>query len=106
MRCSPRQLTTIALTAHRPQDISTDIRALVDHWCIFRTTQSHDLEAIEERCGERTKAIVQTLDRFQFVEWNDARGEIRLHRDGSKWRTPRPLDGGERDRVNDLFEVP
>lgn len=88
IRCSPRERVNIIITAHRPADISTDIRALADTWCLFRTTQTHDLEAIEDRCGARTVELIQTLDRYQFVSWDDARAEIRLHRNGDAWNTP------------------
>lgn len=95
MRCSPRTRTTIVLTAHRPADIVTDIRALADIWCIFRTTQVHDLDAIEERCGEEVRALVQTLKPYEFVSWNDAKAEAQIHRNPKAWYTPAadPLEG-------------
>jgi hypothetical protein len=88
MRCSPRSYTSIILTAHRPSDISTGIRALADTWCIFRTTQKHDLDAIRERCGERH---VQELQPFEFVAWDDAKAEMTIHRNPGAWKNP----GGE-----------
>jgi hypothetical protein len=95
MRCSPRERTTIILTAHRPADISTDVRALADVWCIFRTVQEHDLDAIEDRCGAEVRAIVQTLKPYEFVSWNDAKAEYQVHKNPKAWYTPAaaPLEG-------------
>jgi hypothetical protein len=108
MRCSPRMRTAIILTAHRPKDISTSIRALTDIWCIFRTTQAHDLDAIEERCGALVTRHVQTLEPFEFVEWDDAKAQMTIHRNAAAWFTPdaRRLEGEpvtER-RVRHLWE--
>jgi hypothetical protein len=88
MRCSPRAYTSIVLTAHRPSDISTSIRALADTWCIFRTTQRHDLDAIAERCGELVERQVQDLRPYEFVAWDDAKAEMTVHRNPAAWRTP------------------
>ncbi len=88
MRCSPRSYTSIILTAHRPSDISTGIRALADTWCIFRTTQRHDLDAIRERCGELVERHVQELQPFEFVAWDDAKAEMTIHRNPDAWKTP------------------
>lgn len=88
MRCSPRVRTSIILTAHRPSDISTSIRALADVWCIFRTTQRHDLDAIGERCGELVERHVQELKPFEFVEWDDAKAQMTIHRNAAAWFTP------------------
>jgi hypothetical protein len=95
MRCSPRDRTTILLTAHRPADIATDIRALADIWCIFRTTQEHDLDAIEDRCGPEVRALVQTLKPYEFVSWNDALAKMDHHKNPRAWFTPAatPLQG-------------
>jgi hypothetical protein len=95
MRCSPREQCSIILTAHRPRDIHTNIRALADTWCIFRTTQRHDLDAIEERCGPLVAQRVETLDRFHFIAWDDAKAEMTLHDNPALWRepNPRPLAG-------------
>jgi hypothetical protein len=88
IRCSPRDRINILITAHRPADISTDIRSLADTWCIFRTTQPHDLNAIEERCGPDVVAAVQKLDRYQFVTWDDAKAEIRIIKNSDAWKMP------------------
>ncbi len=104
IRCSPRERTTIVLTAHRPADISTDIRSLADVWCIFRTVQEHDLDAIEDRCGAEVRGIVQTLKPYEFVSWNDAKAEYQVHKNPKAWYTPAatPLEG-EPARRTGLF---
>lgn len=105
MRCSPRDRTTILLTAHRPADVATDIRALADIWCIFRTTQVHDLDAIEDRCGAEVRAIVQTLKPYEFVSWNDAKAEMQVHKNPASWFTPAavPLQGEPIEPKRRLF---
>ena len=103
-RCSPRGRTSIILTAHRPADISTDVRALADTWCLFRSTQEHDLAVIEERCGEEVRRLVEALPPFHFVEWDDARATYRVFRDPAAWFSPSaaPLVG-ETPRSTRLF---
>ena len=92
--CDPKR-TTIVLTAHRPQDIETTVRAIADYWCIFRTTQTHDLKAIEDRTSELVVLEVQALKPFEFVQWNDALGEMEVNRNPAAWKEPRsePLKG-------------
>ena len=66
MRGSPRMRTAIILTAHRPSDIATDIRALV-----------------------------QTLKPYEFVSWNDSKAEHEVHKNPAAWYQPAatPLKG-------------
>src|SRR5262245_15195609 len=35
MRCCTWEIHQIMLTTHRPVDLTTKVRALVDHWCLF-----------------------------------------------------------------------
>jgi len=86
--CDPKR-TVIILTAHRPQDIDTAVRAIADTWCIFRTTQTHDLKAIEDRTSELVVREVQRLDPFEFVEWDDANARMTVHKNPAAWREPR-----------------
>lgn len=86
--CDPKR-TTIVLTAHRPQDIETTVRAIADYWCIFRTTQTHDLKAIEDRTSENVVREVQTLNPFEFVQWDDALGQMQVNKNPGAWREPR-----------------
>jgi hypothetical protein len=86
-RCAPRDRLVVILTAHRPKDIPTTVRALSDVWCLFRMTQEHDLEVVIERCGPDVARIVQTLRPYEFVAWDDARGREVIYRDPSQWNT-------------------
>ncbi len=88
LRCSPRGRTNFLFTAHRPKDISTTIRSIADEWFIFRTIQEHDLAVIEERCGWLVRDLVQTLQPFEYVVWNDAKSEARINRQPDAWFTP------------------
>lgn len=88
LRCSPRSRTRFIFTAHRPTDISTDVRSIADTWYIFRTVQAHDLDAIEERCGAQVREAVQELDPFQYVAWNDAKARAMINRSPASWYTP------------------
>jgi hypothetical protein len=99
MRCSPVERTTIILTTHRPQDVPTDVRALVDTWCFFRTAQEHDLEIIEERTSADVAQRVQVLKQYEFISWKESneqgQSEMRHHKDPAAWFTPAaaPLEG-------------
>jgi hypothetical protein len=88
VRCAPRQQIDLILTAHRPQDIPTTIRALADTWCVFRTTQPHDLEAIEDRCGIAFSSAVERLQPRHFAVWDDAKGSWSLRTQPGVWYVP------------------
>lgn len=85
LRASPQNLIDVAITAHRPKDIPTDIRAIGDYWLMFKHTQAHDLKVIEERCGESVSKQVADLDKYQFIQWDDGAAVARAYRDPSKW---------------------
>lgn len=89
LRSVPRSSTTFIFTAHRPQDFDTTIRSIADFWILFRTTQSHDLDAIEERCGAGVREDVSRLDPYHFIRWDDGRGESAICRRPDSWREPR-----------------
>lgn len=103
-RCSPRARVSIILTAHRPADISTTIRALADTWCLFRATQQHDIDVIADRCGDDIAERITTLDPYQFVSWDDAAGKSREHLRPELWKEPRgvPLDGAPLSQVKSV----
>ena len=90
MRCSNRRTVNVILTAHRPQDIPTDVRAILDTWCVFRTTQQHDLAALGERTSERFAAMASQLPAHHFVAWDDAAVDhaITLHARPELWKEP------------------
>lgn len=89
MRTCDVRRTSIILTAHRPKDLDTTVRAIADTWCIFRTTQKHDLDAIKDRTSEAVVREVQLLEPFEFVEWDDAQARMTVHKNPSAWREPR-----------------
>jgi hypothetical protein len=97
-RCSPRQHTSLILTAHRFVDINTTIRSIADTWRIFRTSDPLDLQPIRDRCGDSVADRVSTLAPYQFVTWYQGLNRPPTqHLDGSAWREPlaAPIDGGE-----------
>ena len=85
MRKTKRKQTRIIFTAHRPVDISTDIRALSDNWLIFQSTQEHDLRIIAERCGREVADEVQKLKAREFINWNDSIGTWTKYTDSNGW---------------------
>lgn len=88
LRFSKPQTIDIILTCHRPVDISVDIRAIADYWCIFQTTQEHDLDIIYARCGKACADTVQALRDKEFVFWNDGEGNFVVKRDAASWFVP------------------
>jgi hypothetical protein len=88
LRFTPPDRVHTILTAHRPVDISVDIRAIADFWFIFRTTQEHDLKAIAERCGSEVADEATRLERGQLLIWNDGEGFSRKHTDKTSWYVP------------------
>jgi hypothetical protein len=85
MRKTKREKTRIIFTAHRPGDISTDIRALSDHWFIFQTTQEHDLKVIRERCGSDVAEAVRHLSARTFIHWDDGKAKWEVWSDSRMW---------------------
>jgi len=85
LRCSPHDTIHVFFSAHRPSDLSTDARAIIDRMILFHTTQEHDLKVIGDRCGSEVVDKVRTLDQFAFVEWDDGLGRSFVHDDPSKW---------------------
>lgn len=87
-RCATRAQVTIVATAHRPTDVPTDLRAIADVWCLFQTTQEHDLDLIETRCSLAVRNAVAKLKPREFVVWDDTRGVMDRHTDPTLWYVP------------------
>lgn len=85
LRCAPRDAATIVLTAHRPKDISVDIRAISDVWCMFHMTQKNDLDIISDRCSPRVAELVAGLRPREFIAWDDSKGDYSEHRNPDMW---------------------
>lgn len=88
LRAAPPDLVNVAITAHRPADIPTDIRAISDHWLMFRCTQEHDLKVIEERCTEQVRGQVAKLNPHEFIDWDDATATAHAFRNPAAWYVP------------------
>jgi hypothetical protein len=86
----------VVITCHRPADLAPDIRALMNRWCIFRTTQEHDLAVLRERCSAAVVAIVPTLADREYVAWNDDDATAETNRAPFVWYSDlAPASGGE-----------
>jgi hypothetical protein len=87
-KCTPRERVHLLITAHRPSDIPTSVRAIADHWCIFATRQEHDLRAIEDRTGSvRVSASITRLRDRDYVHWDDSHGVSRVCDRPADWYT-------------------
>lgn len=86
VRCCTWEIHQIMLTAHRPVDLTTKVRAMVDHWCWFAVKQEHDLGVVRERCGTEVSLLVQQLGPREFLHWDDTDGKWVTVRDSESWR--------------------
>jgi len=75
----------LVITCHRPSDLAPDIRGLMNRWCLFRTTQEHDLQVIRERCTAVVCETVTTLNDREFVAWNDDDASAEVNRAPFVW---------------------
>ena len=99
IRFSSVKNVNVFLTAHRPSDIAVDIRAIADYWCMFRSTQEHDLKVIEGRCGPTVADQVQNLGPKEFVVWNDGEAKSHVNREPHSWYIPlNPVVNSENTR--------
>lgn len=88
LRCSDPSVHHVFVTAHRPADVSTRVRAIADHWLLFGVRQEHDLRVITERCGRPVAVRVSKLGPREFVHWDDAIGSANVFRDPAAWFVP------------------
>lgn len=91
VKCTARDRVHVFITAHRPQDIPTTIRAIADHWLVFAVRQEHDLKALRERSEGLAREAGKLTDR-EFAWWNDATGTLLINRRPDSWRLA--LDAG------------
>lgn len=88
-RTCDRERVWFVLTCHRPVDVDTTVRALVDYWCVFRMVQPNDLRVLEERCGAAFADACRSLGPREWLLWDDTtsdeRVQIRAHRDPAVW---------------------
>lgn len=96
MRCAPRDVVDIIITAHRPSDFPVDVRAIADYWCIFSVTQEHDLGVIEDRCGTHARDQAQRLPPRHYLVWDDGRAQLSRCSAPARWHVSmRPALPGE-----------
>jgi hypothetical protein len=90
LRCSDPTRHHVFVTAHRPSDLSTRLRAIADHWLLFATRQEHDLAVINQRCGANVSRRVAQLQPREFVHWDDALGVYKHYpqRVAQSWHVP------------------
>ena len=107
VKCTPRERVHIFITAHRPSDIPTSVRAIADHWCIFATRQEHDLKVIRERTGSvRVEAEIGRLRDRAWLHWDDSRGVSRVVDSPADWYTAlRSVDRPTPDAVQVIAPV-
>jgi len=104
LRCSEPECVHLVVTCHRPKDITTDMRAIADRWCIFQCRQEHDLAVLADRCAPEVADAVAALDGRAFVLWDDAIARMTAYPHAAVWYVPlsnpghaRPL----RDAIDD-----
>jgi hypothetical protein len=85
VRCLPSAQVMVILTCHGVIDVSTDLRRIADHWILFHLTMESDLGRVRERCGDTVADEVQKLEPFQYIVWNDQKGEWRKVTEKQKW---------------------
>jgi hypothetical protein len=105
LRCSKRDKVHTILTVHRPVDVSVDIRAIADFWCIFQTTQEHDLKIIAERCSDQVASEARTLGAGQVIVWNDSRATWKKHTDRAAWYVPLKSPVVQLSQLNPTMEA-
>lgn len=88
IRLCPRRQAIVVMTAHRPVDVPTGVRAIADYWLMFQMTLEHDLDVIEKRCGKVVREEVLKLKPFEFVVWDDAKGTYTINRNKTSWHMP------------------
>lgn len=64
----------IVITCHRPVDMHPNVRALVDHWLLFRMTEARDVKAIGE-LSTRAAIRVRRIGEREYVHLDARRNE-------------------------------
>ncbi len=85
LKCTPRERVHIFITAHRPQDVPTRVRAITDHWLVFSIRQEHDLKALRDRNERFANVVAHQLAGRDFAHWDDALAELSINRTPDKW---------------------
>lgn len=91
MRESARGQTLILATAHRPTDLPTDYRAIMDLWIWFQLDFDDDLETVRRQCGEEAARRVGELGPRRALVVDTRGGDRRRlvpYDDPTTWYTP------------------
>jgi hypothetical protein len=106
LRCAPRDVVHVFMTCHRPKDVPVDVRAIADQWLIFHCSQRHDLREIFEFAGPDAMRQVQRLAPYEWLQWDDGRGTMRLHTTPSAWFVPLGAPDDRAAGVDALASMP
>jgi hypothetical protein len=87
LKCVPRDQAYIVITAHQPKDVPTNVRAIADHWFMFRMTQQTDLDKVSEKSPEAA-TLAKTLRDRAFVHWDDTTARLSVNARSSSWYVP------------------
>lgn len=74
IRASDVDRQHVIFTCHRPIDMHPDIRAIMDHWLIFRMTEANDVKAIE-RLSVRAALRAQRIGPREYVHLDSRENE-------------------------------
>jgi len=85
LRSAGDESINIVLASHRITDTHPDIRSIAHYLCMFRTTHTADIKAIEEKCGEEVAERVKTLEPHEVIIWDDNFGTFRVESNRDKW---------------------
>lgn len=85
LRSAGEDNINVVLTSHRIVEIHPAIRSIAHYLCMFRTTHTADLKAIEDKCGQEVAEKVATIAPREVLVWDDNFGTYRVETDREKW---------------------
>lgn len=85
-RCGDFELFHLIVTTHNPQDVPARLRAIVNFWCLFQTTDPNALDVIRERCGDDVAERVRLLQLREYILFDDSRRTWDVRRDATVWQ--------------------
>lgn len=86
IRKTPRKMSFIIMTVHRPvEDIPPSIRGIGDRYCFFRVSEPADLDSIRRRVGDEATEVIKNLGPYEFVHWNANTGEWQKMSNADEW---------------------
>lgn len=85
LRLCPRRQAIIVITGHRPTDLPTKVRAIMDFWLLFQMTLENDLEVVEKKCGRTIRDELVRLQPYQFIVWDDSKATASTNKNSAAW---------------------